>query len=218
MVFLEASGLSDPIAIAQMLDFKELKKRLYLAKIWTVVDSSKFLQQTSLVTRLQHQVRIADTVIVNKTDLSNSEQLQKVEEEIKKLNPFAEILQGQYCQIEDLSLEAIPIEYTVAFRNKENYMQFESCDRPDIGVGILKSTRSISKEKLKQFIEYHSKNTIRMKGFAKLSDDQFVAIQSSYDRFELKEIENYNGPTEIIAMGEDFNLSSFSKKYRELAE
>ena len=141
-----------------------------------------------------------------------------VEAEIRKLNPFAEILHSEYCKIEDLSLEVIPTKETVAFKNKENYMQFESCDRPEIGVGILKSTRSITRENLEMFVKYHAGNTIRMKGFAKLKNDQFVAIQSSYDRFELKEVEQYSGPTEIIAMGENFDLSGFSKKYRELAK
>jgi len=217
IIFLEASGLSDPIAIAQMLDFKELKKRLFLARIWTIVDSSQFLKQTKLITRLQHQVRVADTLIINKTDLSTQAQIEAAEKEIRALNPFANIVHSKYCEIPDNELELAPKVESFAIRNKEDYRNFESCKRPDIGVGILKSTRAIEDQALKQFIEHYSRKTIRMKGFAKLKDDQFVAIQSSFENIELRKIDSYKGPTEIIAMGHDFNLSEFSRKFRELA-
>jgi G3E family GTPase len=63
-----------------------------------------------------------------------------------------------------------------------------------------------------------SKKTIRMKGFAKLTNNQCMAIQSSFDQYELKSIDRYNGPTEIIAIGDELDVSEFSRRYRELAK
>jgi len=217
MIFLEASGLSDPIAIAQILEADELKKRIYLSRIWTIIDSSRFLQQTALIQRIEHQVRIADNLIVNKIDLSDKSEINKVKKKLKNLNPFAEITESQYCQIPELSIGALTGHEPNALKNKEQHSQYESSQRPYIKVGVLKTTKSISKERLEEFVEYYSKNTIRIKGFAKLSNNQFVSIQSSYDRFELREIDYFDGPTEIIAMGEDFNLSEFSREYRALS-
>jgi G3E family GTPase len=218
MVFLEASGLSDPIAIAQMLDFKDLRKRIFLSRIWTIIDSSKFFQQTGLIKRIEHQVRVADTLIINKTDLTEKNEINRVKKRLTQLNPFAEIVESRFCDIPNFSFDEISGIEPVAIKTKEKNVQFESCERPDIGVGVLKTTKSISRDKLKQFIEYHSKKTIRIKGFAKLSNHQFVSIQSSYDQFELKEIDYFDGPTEIIAMGEGFNLSEFSREYRALSK
>ncbi len=39
VLILEASGLSDPIAIAQLFDSESLKNKIYLSKIWSVVDA-----------------------------------------------------------------------------------------------------------------------------------------------------------------------------------
>ena len=218
MVLLEASGLSDPIAIAQLLDFKELKKELYLAKVWTIVDAVNFLKQHALVTRLQHQVRIADLVILNKVDLSSEVEILKSEDAIRALNPFAKIIRSTYCQIPEKMLTFEDQIEPVAIKTKTQHSQFESCGRPEIGVGVMRSSRSIEKEKLIQFIDKYAKNTIRIKGFAKLPDGKGLAVHTSYLQMDFKEIDDYQGSTELIAIGEGFDLSEFSRKYRALVK
>jgi len=218
LLILEASGLSDPIAIAQLLDFKDLKKDLYLAKVWTIIDSTSFLKQNKLITRLQHQVRIADVVIVNKTDRSTEKEVREIEKEIRALNPFANIIKSSYCDIADGELNMEKFQETVAQKTEVQHTSFESCGRPVIGVGVLRSTRSISSDRLMALIDNYSKTTIRIKGFAKLSDGDGMAIQTSFEQKEFKNIKNFHGSTEIIAMGEGFNLSEFSRNYREIAE
>ena len=218
LLILEASGLSDPIAIAQMLDFKDLKKDLYLAKVWTIVDSTSFLKQNKLITRLQHQVRIADVVIINKTDCSTEKEVREIEKEIRALNPFANIIKSSYCDIADGELNMENLQETVAKKMEVQHTSFESCGRPVIAVGVLRSTRSISSDRLMAWIDNYSKKTIRIKGFAKLSDGDGMAIQTSFEQKEFRTIKNFHGSTEIIAMGEGFNLSEFSRNYREIAE
>lgn len=218
MIFLEASGLSDPIAIAQLLDFKELKKELYLAKVWTIVDAVNFLKQHTLVTRLQHQVRVADLVILNKVDLASEVEILKSEEAIRTLNPFAEIIRSTNCQIPEHSLILEDQIETVAVKTKAKHSQFESCGRAEIDVGVLRSSRSIEKEKLIHFIDNYAKNTIRIKGFVKLPDGKGLAVHTSYMQIEIKEIDDYMGSTELIAMGAGFDLSEFSRKYRALVK
>lgn len=218
MIFLEASGLSDPISVAQLLDFKDLKNDLYLAKVWTIIDATCFLKQHNYMTRLQHQVRVADVVIINKTDRSTEKEIQEIEKEIELLNPFAKMLKSTYCTIddEDLIIENLP--NTVAKNTENQNTNFESCGRPEIGVGVLRSARSISSERLMEFIDNYSKKTIRIKGFAKLSGGNGMAIQTSFEHKEFRIIKNFSGSTEIIVMGEEFNLSEFSRYYREIAE
>ena len=218
LIFLEASGLSDPIAIAQLLDFKDLKNELYLAKVWTIVDSAHFLRQQKLITRLQHQIRVADVVIVNKVDLSSREQLEEVEKAITSLNPFAKILRSSFCKVSDQELVVENIHDSIANQTQKLNAQFESCGRPKIGVGVLRSTQSISKDKLDQFIDFYVQKTIRIKGFVKLADGGGMAVQTSYTQKEFREVENFQGSTELIAMGEEFDFSEFSRNYREIVK
>lgn len=218
VIFLEASGLSDPIAIAQLLDFEDLRTEVYLAKIFTIIDASSFLKQHQLLTRLQHQVRVADDLILNKTDLASKEQLSNIKKTLGSLNPFAQMLESSYCILEEEAYTIDVIQEVVASKTKDQHDQFESCGRPDIGVGVLRSSRSISKDKLEQFIDIYSKKTIRIKGFAKLKNGEGLAVQTSYENKAFELINNYQGSTELIAMGEQFNLSEFSRNYRMLTK
>lgn len=216
VIFLEASGLSDPIAIAQLLDFKDIKSKLYLAKVWTVIDAASFLKQHKIITRLQHQVRVADVLILNKTDLVSENQLSEIEGIVAELNPFASVLRTKYCALPDAEMTINNLSESVASQVKDHNAQFESCGRPDIGVGVLRSSRGIEKDKLEHLIDIYSKKTIRIKGFAKLKNGLGVAIQTSYENIALEIVKDYHGSTELIAMGEGFNLSEFSRNYREL--
>lgn len=217
VIFLEASGLSDPIAIAQLLEFEDLKKKLYLAKVWTIIDAASFLKQHKFVTRLQHQVRIADVLIVNKTDLASSGQLVEIKRVVSELNPFARILHSSYCELAQKELSIDAVSETIANKAKDQHSHFESCGRPEIGVGVFRSSRTITKNKLEQLIDIYSKKTIRIKGFAKLGNGEGLAVQTSYENKAFEKVGNYHGSTELIAMGEEFNLSEFSRNYRELA-
>jgi len=218
MIFLEASGLSDPIAIAQLLDFKGLKKDMYLAKVWTIVDAVSFIKQQNFIKTVQHQVRIADVVIINKTDLSSHKQIEEVEKVIKSLNPFTKIINSSYCDISDQELAFEDIHETIAEKTQDQNARLKSAGRPEIGVGVYRSSRGISKEKLIQFIDIYSKKTIRIKGFAKLANGGGLAVQASYKYQEFKDVEDFRGSTELIVMGDGFNLSEFSRNYKKFSE
>lgn len=99
-----------------------------------------------------------------------------------------------------------------------NTNQFKSCGGFEIGVGVLRSTKSISEENLKLFIDKFAKRTIRIKGFAKLTSQNGMAVQTTLSVTEFIELTDYLGSAETIVMGEDFNLGEFSRIYRELAK
>ena len=90
MIFMEASGLSDPIAVAEMLQGEKLSEQVYLAHIWCIMDAANFDKLSKRLPRIQHQVRVADTVVINKTDLVSSN-YDEICTWIKDLNPFAGI-------------------------------------------------------------------------------------------------------------------------------
>ena len=156
-------------------------------------------------------------MILNKMDLVTENQLEETENMLAELNPFATVTRSTYCEIPEQESCIENLSETLAEKAKEKNAQFESCGRPEIGVGVLKSSRSIAKDKLEYLIDIYSKKTIRIKGFAKLENGEGLAVQTSYEHIAFENVLNYHGSTELIAMGEGFNLSEFSRNYRELA-
>ncbi len=97
MIFLEASGLADPINIIELLGREGLKDRVGLAHIITIVDAPNFEKGMKMLPRFRHQIMIADTVIVNKSDIFKGSR-SFLSDEIRNLNPFAGIIETAWCK------------------------------------------------------------------------------------------------------------------------
>ena len=213
-VILEASGLSDPVAIAQLLEAPELEQ-LYLSHIWTIVDAANF-EKAKSITRVSHQIRVADTVLINKTDLA-AENIENVKGYIKTLNPFADILETQYCNIKS-DLLPDDAKTPVALQRSKELEAFENSGRPDLGSAVVRTTKKISRDNLEKLLNEQQAVTYRLKGFINLTDETTVVVQSCFGKTDIIPVDNYSGPTEIIAMGPGVNAHQFSKYYRTLTE
>ena len=222
-IFLEASGLADPIAVTEVLQADELKDLMYLSYIWTVVDVPNFMKMKTLVKRITHQVRVADRIILNKTDLGDGDLIAQVTGEVRQMNPFAEITEASYCQF-DFEKDVFAGEVGLVERlgvtmEREESSESEAanaCGRPEIGFGVLKSVKRISWQNLEVFINDFVKSTYRMKGYVLIDDGRVLAVQTTFDQTRFEDINGYEGNTELIAMGDMFNLSDFSKKFKIL--
>jgi len=214
-VILEATGLADPIAIGQLLHAPELYKRVYLAHTWSIVDASNFLQMEKTVTRISHQVRVADTVIINKTDKALGD-LNKIKSRVKELNPFAEIISTTYCQFSlDKVFKSIK-EQPVALQRSTELQQFDPSGRPNIGSAVIRTTSTISRENLDRFLALETPHSYRLKGFVNLADGSKLAVQSCFGDTQFSTVSNYMGPTELIALGPDVEPDRFIKTFYDL--
>jgi G3E family GTPase len=203
-LIMEASGMSDPLSIGQILQAPSLKQKVYLDRVWCLVDALNFSRISALQTRVNHQVRMADVVLVNKTDLLEGNNDELVER-VKKINPFAEIVQTTFAKVE--------------FNNRKPIMKFlhpgEKAEngRPDLESQVIKSSRSISPEKLNEFINLTVEGCIRCKGYVNLNNGEKVFVQGSYDRYSLQNVESFSGPTELVIIGNFPEKTSFQKLF-----
>jgi G3E family GTPase len=152
-------------------------------------------------------------VLVNKADLQ--EDTMAIEEDIKKLNPYANIKTTTHCNVE---LEKIP-EFNntkpLALQQQEANKSFESCGRPDIKSAVLRTTKTVSREGLESFLKSYTPKTYRLKGYVMLKDDIVVAVQSTFGNFEIRETTNTFSGTMLIAMGEDVNIAEMNREYKK---
>ncbi len=212
VLILEASGLSDPISIGEMLQGPELSDKLYLSHIWSLVDASSFEKLAKNLPRIQHQVRVADTVVINKTDLKGGN-LEEINQWVRYLNPFASIEATSFCRI-DMDFESAEGDADpVALRGKEPVFTMPGSGRPDFGAYVIKSTKTISLENLEAFLREVSPESIRIKGFVYLENEKMIAIQSCFGDTRMEYLKDYSGPTEIIGVGPGENLNNFVERF-----
>ena len=207
-IFLESSGLADPISIAEILQSPKIKDKVSLKSIFTVIDALNFERTFRMMSRFKHQVMVADTLIVNKVDLKEEVQ-SSVVDVITKWNPFAEVIKTSHCEI----------DFDSVFDDKQsgNMMMLpvvKSGSKPDMGLALLRIHNKISKEKLVEFIEKIIPTSDRIKGFVNLDNESTVAVQSVYNDYEIHKMENYDGRTELIIFNNTYSPRELQKMFK----
>ena len=223
VVIVEASGLSDPLAVTEVLTSGELSGHIRLQQVWTVVDSLNYLRMENLMSMIRHQILVADTVLLNKTDLVAEPGLKALREHIGRLNPLAQIAETRYCNADPGWL------LDVAMRNTPGHQKSDHIHRevgktgyghlrPDVGVGILRTGIRISESALRNFLRDESNNTYRIKGWAAISDGRMLSVQTCPGQVFIGDSGQKPGRTELVAIGPDLDLRTFSKHFRSFAE
>lgn len=199
MIFLEASGLADPVNIIELLQKESLRENLSLKNIFTIVDAPNYERGIKTLPRFRHQVMIADTIIINKSDLYKAE-ISILHDQIRTLNPFADILETSYCKID---LERYIFNDAAEHSAAASFKGTDSEGRPQVNACVLRSHNRLTKEGLFTFVTELQKSSPRIKGFVNMQDGKVTALQTVFEHLEMKEIKGYVGPTEIIAFGEN---------------
>lgn len=213
VIFLEASGLADPISIVELLQMPEINTKVALDRIISLVDIPNFFKGLSTLSRVKHQLMIADKIILNKTDLHQGD-LSEITQTIKQLNPFAELIPTSFGKVNWNELALLP-----ANKNKAaaQYIGKESGGRPNITACVLRTSDKISEANLRNFSKEWQPKSPRFKGFLNLEDGRTASIQSVYDSMEITEVPNYMGPSELIVFGNGITVSELRQSFKKFA-
>jgi G3E family GTPase len=100
-ILIETTGMADPGPVAQTFFVDEdMQQRLSLDGIVTLVDAKHIWQHIDESDEAKEQVAFADVIILNKTDLVDAAELDKLEARIRSMNGAAKIYRAQNAQVE----------------------------------------------------------------------------------------------------------------------
>jgi G3E family GTPase len=206
LIILEASGLSDTTSIAQILSHPLLSGRLFLASNWCIIDALNFLRSGKMQQRINHQIRMADRILINKTDLAK-EAVPEISEYVSKINPYAVMSITSFCKIEFLpdilpALRFLPVLEM-------------PLPRPDVFSMVIKTTRTISEKRLVEFLEHWAPLSFRIKGFARIENTKTWAIHCTPGQIDIRPVSFWPGPTEMIALTDQFTLHEWNQSFRD---
>jgi G3E family GTPase len=208
VIIIEASGLSDTTSIAEVISAGSLADKIYLASNWCVVDAQNFAKVGLMKQRVSHQIRMADVVVINKTDLIKTG-TEQIRAEIKKANPFSEIRETTFCDIDfELGNSAV----------KKFYLgELRAMSRPEVNSMVIKSGRKMTRSCLEIFLNEWAPKAYRIKGFVNLKEGKTAAIQCTFSSVEIIEIANDFHPTELVAISDQFTIQEWNRAYKELS-
>lgn len=92
-LIVETSGLADPAPVLQtFLADAELLSKVELESVISVVDAVNMRRQLNDEIA-REQIAFADLVVLNKSELVNSKDLELIEQDLRRINPTAKIIQ-----------------------------------------------------------------------------------------------------------------------------
>lgn len=165
-LFIESSGLADPSNMGEIIRGikAETADNLKLMGSICIVDAQNFIELNEIMISITRQVEHANAIIVNKMDLIKEEDLSAIEEEIKKINPYAMIFPTSYCSLDIKKLVSSFADNHAV--NNDTTNTYET--RPYSF--IIRAEEKLDNVKLEEFIKNISLDTYRIKGFADTLD------------------------------------------------
>jgi G3E family GTPase len=100
-ILIETTGLADPGPVAQTFFVDdEMQQKLRLDGIVTVVDAYHVGQHIDTSPEAKEQIAFADVVLLNKTDLVSTEDLDRLERRIRSMNAVTKVHRTQKAKVE----------------------------------------------------------------------------------------------------------------------
>jgi G3E family GTPase len=188
MLIIEATGLADPLAAGSLFNND---KHYYLSSVVCIVDAVNFNIASKAVRAVNNQIKAADKVLINKSDLVSQEELRQVREDVALINPFATILETSYSYSPGINMDD---QESLFERPEGELSQFP----PDVESEIIRSHKSMSMKELDEFMKSIPSNVIRIKGYIKLEEDKNCMIQYVMGRGEVKYLQKNISGTELV--------------------
>ena len=98
-LIVETTGLADPLPVAMTFAAGDLREKVRLDSIITVIDGENFDFKINKTSVAYSQILYGDILLLNKCDLVNEEQLKKVEKFINKIKKEPRILRSTNSEV-----------------------------------------------------------------------------------------------------------------------
>ncbi len=122
-LIVETTGLADPLPVAMTFAAGDLREKVRLDSIITVIDGENFDFEINNSSVAYSQILYGDILLLNKCDLVNEEQLQKVEKFINKIKKEPRILRSTNSEVGLQTIMSVGLFETDTFKfhkDKEN--------------------------------------------------------------------------------------------------
>jgi G3E family GTPase len=212
VIFIEATGLADPVELVDQITKEDVLPFVRLASIIAVVDPINFARLAEEVhSGIRQQTELADVVLINKRDVADEQTLQTLAAEVRTLNPRSEILLTERGQMNYARLLQVPRESTRPLTRPPSapvHDHFHTltilCEQPFV------------REQFEHVMRTLPPTVWRAKGFVRFTDsDEQWMFQYVLGDFALEWLDLLPEPPEhVVFIGKDFSRETLSAALR----
>jgi G3E family GTPase len=184
-IVIETTGLADPAPVAQTFFVDDdVRARTSLDAIVTVVDARHILLRLEDSHEAEEQIAFADVILLNKTDLVDAPELERVRQRIRTINAQATLHETQNCVVPlEEVLERGAFDLDRILEIEPNFLSEDDHEHDDAITSVsLRSEAPIRPELfmpwLRKLTAEHGQDILRLKGvLAFPGEDQRYVVQ-----------------------------------------
>ena len=236
-VIIEATGVANPVGLVEpFIIHPAIKEYFPISNIICMVDAEQLETHLEDTEEALGQITFSDVLLINKTDLVDDAQLEKVEAILKNLNPLAKVVLGNkddfpyieaggntalYDQKFERKLQARPHEELEAdFPVSKKHAHHHHEHTKEITSFVLEFDKPFDYQmlhhQLNAYLIFQSAALYRMKGLVWVKDsEQPYILQSVGKRLDFSPYpQNYTGEnmqSRIVFIGKNLQAKSFEK-------
>lgn len=215
VIFIEATGLADPIELIDQATKEEVLPLVRLASLIAVLDPVNFNRLAEEVhSGIRQQTVLADVVLLNKRDLADEQTLARLEERIRQLNPRTEIIRTERGETDCARLLNRAGEISQASASQRQapvHDHFHTltyvCEAP------------LVRERFEQMMRSLPGTVWRAKGFVRFTDsDEQWMFQYVAGEFDMEWLDLLPEPPEhVVFIGKGFDRAALRQALDECA-
>lgn len=228
VLFIEGTGVANPLEIVEVISSPSLVHFFEVQSVISVIDASSYLEDQSIFTLktirdlLKNQIKGATSVVLNKVDLVNEKQLQKVEAKLAKvLDTETQTFKVSYGNADIKELLQKQVKATVISHKhhvcSHDHHEHEHSHVHHTGIKTItiQDVPSISRRKLKKWLKSLPEGIIRGKGYVSLKDERGIyPFQYSSNQVYISEFSQKQtlDPC-IVLIGKDLDITHVQNSY-----
>lgn len=226
-ILIETTGLADPAPVAQTFFMDELlSEKFEVDSIVTVVDSKHVTKHLDGHDEAQEQIAFGDVIILNKTDLISSDDLNSLEQRINQMNPTAKRLHTQNCSIdlnEILGIHTFDVDRKIEI--DPHFLEEHHHHHHDDKVSSIafREEKPLDLDKVNHWMSYlvqeKGEDLLRYKGVLYIKGmKERIVFQGLHMLFsgrpDRRWKESERKITELVFIGKDLNKEELEKQFK----
>ncbi len=172
-LIVETTGLADPLPVAMTFAAGDLREKVRLDSIITVIDGENFDFEINNTSVAYSQILYGDILLLNKTDLVNEKQLKKIEEFINKIKKEPRILRSTNSEVALHTIMSVGLFETDTFEFEKNKKNIEQNSNDNSSHSHDHSSHSHDHSSHSHEHSPHSHDLNNIEGFTSVSYETF---------------------------------------------
>lgn len=184
-LIMEASGMSDPSGLSRILADNGLADSFQVRRIICLVDPTRFAKLYGTLTAVERQVAGADLIILNKADLVTDDELERLEQTLRGINPDAVLERTTFADINPTLLRTD--------LSRELLGEVVSCSTPETRPAAMQLVpAAVPREELDHVLTLLLPHAYRIKGWVQTQEGSWY-VSDNAEAIEWSESEVPSG-------------------------